>query len=128
MPLCISISGTMAGFNLRISHDPQIVPPQVQVEPSFPGANARVVAESVAAPIEQQVNGAKGMIYMGSKSGADGSYSLVVSFEIGTNPDIAAVDVQNRFCIAPSPLSADVARQGVTIRTKSNALLEVVVP
>src|SRR5258707_5102591 len=106
MPLCISISGTMAGFNLRISHDPQIVPPQVQVSTSFPGANARVVAESVAAPIEQQVNGAKGMIYMGSKSGADGSYSLVVSFEIGTNPDIAAVAVAKPFGTPAKPLPA----------------------
>src|SRR6267154_2670670 len=98
--LVILLAGALAGFNLhlrrhdlRILGDRQIVPPQVQVSTSFPGANARVVAESVAAPIEQQVNGAKGMIYMGSKSGADGSYSLVVSFEIGTNPDIAAVDV-----------------------------------
>ena len=123
--LVILLAGALAGFNLPIAQYPQIVPPQVQVSTSFPGANARVVAESVAAPIEQQVNGAKGMIYMGSKSGADGSYSLVVSFEIGTNPDIAAVDVQNRFGIAQSQLPADVARQGVTIRKVSTDFLEV---
>src|SRR6266566_3837021 len=123
--LVILLAGALAGFNLPIAQYPQIVPPQVQVSTSFPGANARVVAESVAAPIEQQVNGAKVMIYMGSKSGADGSYSLVVSFEIGTNPDIAAVDVQNRFGIAQSQLPADVARQGVTIRKVSTDFLEV---
>jgi len=123
--LVILLAGALAGFNLPIAQYPQIVPPQVQVTTSFPGANAQVVAESVAAPIEQQVNGAKSMIYMGSKSGADGSYNLVVSFEIGTNADIAAVDVQNRFGIAQSQLPADVARQGVTIRKVSTDFLEV---
>jgi HAE1 family hydrophobic/amphiphilic exporter-1/multidrug efflux pump len=123
--LVILLAGALAGFNLPVAQYPQIVPPQVQVSTSFPGANAQVVAESVAAPIEQQVNGAKGMIYMGSKSGADGSYNLVVSFEIGTNPDIAAVDVQNRFGIAQSQLPADVGRQGVTIRKVSTDFLEV---
>ncbi|HEY4037964.1 MAG TPA: efflux RND transporter permease subunit, partial [Burkholderiaceae bacterium] len=94
--LVILLAGALAGFSLPVAQYPQIVPPQVQVSTSFPGASAQVVAESVAAPIEQQINGAKGMIFMGSKSGADGSYNLVVSFEIGTNADIAAVDVQNR--------------------------------
>jgi len=123
--LVILLAGALAGFNLPIAQYPQIVPPQVQVATSFPGANAQVVSESVAAPIEQQVNGAKNMIFMGSKSGADGSYNLVVSFEIGTNADIAAVDVQNRFGIAQSQLPADVARQGVTIRKVSTDFLEV---
>jgi hydrophobe/amphiphile efflux-1 (HAE1) family protein len=123
--LVILLAGALAGLNLPIAQYPQIVPPQVQVSTSFPGANAQVVAASVAAPIEQQVNGAKGMIYMASKSGADGSYNLVVSFEIGTNADIAAVDVQNRFGIAQSQLPADVARQGVTIRKVSTDFLEV---
>jgi HAE1 family hydrophobic/amphiphilic exporter-1/multidrug efflux pump len=123
--LVILLAGALAGFNLPIAQYPQIVPPQVQVATSFPGANAQVVAESVAAPIEQQVNGAKGMIYMDSKSGADGSYNLVVSFEIGTNSDIAAVDVQNRFAIAQSQLPVDVSRQGITIRKVSTDFLEV---
>ena len=123
--LVILLAGALAGFSLPVAQYPQIVPPQVQVSTSFPGASAQVVAESVAAPIEQQVNGAKGMIYMSSKSGADGSYNLVVSFEIGTNADIAAVDVQNRFGIAQSQLPADVARQGVTIRKVSTDFLEV---
>jgi len=125
LSLVILLAGALAGFNLPIAQYPQIVPPQVQVATSFPGANSQVVAESVAAPIEQQVNGAKGMIYMDSKSGADGSYNLVVSFEIGTNPDIAAVDVQNRFAIAQSQLPADVSRQGITIRKVSTDFLEV---
>jgi len=123
--LVILLAGALAGFSLPVAQYPQIVPPQVQVSTSFPGANAQVVAASVAAPIEQQVNGAKGMIYMGSKSGADGSYNLVVSFEIGTNADIAAVDVQNRFGIAQSQLPVDVSRQGVTIRKVSTDFLEV---
>jgi hydrophobe/amphiphile efflux-1 (HAE1) family protein len=123
--LVIVLAGALAGVSLPIAQYPQVVPPQVQVSTSFPGANAQVVAESVAAPIEQQVNGAKDMIYMDSKSGADGSYNLVVSFEIGTNPDIAAVDVQNRYAIAQSQLPIDVARQGVTIRKVSTDFLEV---
>jgi len=124
--LVIVLAGALAGLNLPIAQYPQVVPPQVQVTTSFPGANAQVVAESVAAPIEQQVNGAKDMIYMGSKSGADGSYNLVVSFEVGTNADIAAVDVQNRFGIAQSQLPADVARQGITIRKKTPDILMIV--
>jgi len=123
--LVILLAGALAGFSLPIAQYPQVVPPQVQVSTSFPGANAQVVAESVAAPIEQQVNGAKDMLYMDSKSGADGSYNLVVSFEIGSNADIAAVDVQNRFAIAQSQLPVDVARQGVTIRKVSTDFLEV---
>ncbi len=124
--LLITLAGALAGIALPIAQYPQIVPPQVQVTTSFPGASAQVVTDSVAAPIEQQVNGAKDMLYMGSKSGADGSYSLTVTFEVGTNPDIDAVDVQNRVAIAQSQLPADVARQGVTIRKVSTDFLEVI--
>ncbi|HEX7155815.1 MAG TPA: multidrug efflux RND transporter permease subunit, partial [Burkholderiaceae bacterium] len=120
------LSGALAAVNLPIAQYPQIVPPQVQVSTSFAGANAQVVAESVAAPIEQQVNGAKDMLFMGSKSGSDGSYNLTVTFEVGTNPDIDAVDVQNRVAIAQSQLPSDVIRQGVTIRKQSTDFLEVI--
>jgi HAE1 family hydrophobic/amphiphilic exporter-1/multidrug efflux pump len=123
--LIITLAGALAMVNLPIAQYPQIVPPQVQVATSFPGANAQVVAESIAAPIEQQVNGAKNMIYMDSKSASDGSYSLTVTFDVGTNPDIAAVDVQNRVSVAQSQLPADVTRQGVTIRKQSTDFLEV---
>ncbi|WP_019142922.1 efflux RND transporter permease subunit [Noviherbaspirillum massiliense] len=123
--LIITLAGALAAFTLPIAQYPQIVPPQVQVTTSFPGANANVVAESVAAPIEQQVNGAKGMIYMDSKSANDGSYSLTVTFDIGTDPDLDAVDVQNRVAIAQSTLPPDVVRQGITIRKQSTDFLEV---
>jgi HAE1 family hydrophobic/amphiphilic exporter-1/multidrug efflux pump len=123
--LIITLAGALAAFGLPIAQYPQIVPPQVQVSANFPGANANVVAQSIAAPIEQQVNGAKGMIYMDSKSSNDGSYNLTVTFEIGTDQDLDAVDVQNRVAIAQSTLPADVIRQGVTIRKQSTDFLEV---
>jgi hydrophobe/amphiphile efflux-1 (HAE1) family protein len=123
--LIITLAGALAAFELPISQYPQIVPPQVQVTTSFPGANSEVVTESIAAPIEQQVNGAKGMIYMDSKSANDGSYNLTVTFDIGTNQDLDAVDVQNRVAIAQSTLPADVTRQGITIRKQSTDFLEV---
>jgi HAE1 family hydrophobic/amphiphilic exporter-1/multidrug efflux pump len=123
--LIITLAGALAALELPIAQYPQIVPPQVQVTTSFPGANANVVTESIAAPIEQQVNGSKGMLYMDSKSANDGSYSLVVTFDIGTNQDLDAVDVQNRVAIAQSTLPADVTRQGITIRKQSTDFLEV---
>jgi hydrophobe/amphiphile efflux-1 (HAE1) family protein len=123
--LIITLAGALAAFSLPISQFPQIVPPQVQVATSFPGANADVVAQSIAAPIEQQVNGSKGMLYMDSKSANDGSYNLIVTFDIGVSQDLAAVDVQNRVSIAQSTLPADVIRQGITIRKQSTDFLEV---
>src|SRR3954462_12222108 len=123
--LIITLAGALAAFGLPISQYPQIVPPQVQVSANFPGANANVVTQSIAAPIEQQVNGAKGMIYMDLKSAQDGSYTLTVTFDIGTNQDLDAVDVQNRVAIAQSTLPADVIRQGITIRKQSTDFLEV---
>jgi HAE1 family hydrophobic/amphiphilic exporter-1/multidrug efflux pump len=123
--LIITLAGALAAFRLPVSQYPQIVPPQVQVSTSFPGANADVVTQSIAAPIEQQVNGSKGMLYMDSKSANDGSYNLTVTFDIGVNQDLAAVDVQNRVSIAQSTLPADVIRQGITIRKQSTDFLEV---
>ncbi len=123
--LIIALAGGLAAFSLPIAQYPQIVPPQVQVTTTFPGANADVVAQSIAAPIEQQINGAKGMIYMDSKSANDGSYALTVTFDVGTDQDIDAVDVQNRVAIAQSSLPPDVIRQGITIRKQSTDFLEV---
>src|SRR5512135_2606688 len=123
--LIITLAGALAAFGLPIAQYPQIVPPQVQVDTTFTGANADVVAQSVAAPIEQQVNGAKNMLYMDSKSANDGSYNLIVTFDVGTNQDLAAVEVQNRVAVAQSALPADVIRQGVTIRKQSADFLEV---
>jgi HAE1 family hydrophobic/amphiphilic exporter-1/multidrug efflux pump len=123
--LIITLAGVVAWVKLPISQYPQIVPPQVQVTANFPGANARVVTDSIAAPIEQQVNGARNMIYMDSKSANDGSYNLTLTFDVGTNQDLAAVDVQNRVAIAQTSLPLDVIRQGVQIRKQSTDFLEV---
>jgi HAE1 family hydrophobic/amphiphilic exporter-1/multidrug efflux pump len=124
--LLMLLVGTLSIFALPIAQYPQVVPPQVTVTTAFPGANASVVAQSVAAPIEQQVNGAQDMLYMGSKSGNDGSYSLTVTFDIGTDKNIDAVDVQNRVAVAQSQLPPDVNRNGIAIRKSTTDLLEVI--
>jgi HAE1 family hydrophobic/amphiphilic exporter-1/multidrug efflux pump len=124
--LLMILIGALSILGLPIAQYPQVVPPQVSVSTSFPGANAEVVAQSVAAPIEQQVNGSQDMIYMGSKSGNDGSYTLTVTFEIGTDKNIDAVEVQNRVAIAQSQLPSDVIRNGITVRKTSTDFLEVI--
>jgi HAE1 family hydrophobic/amphiphilic exporter-1/multidrug efflux pump len=124
--LIMILVGVLAILGLPIAQYPQVVPPQVTVTTSFPGANADVVAQSVAAPIEQQVNGSQDMLYMGSKSGNDGSYSLTVTFDIGTDKNIDAVEVQNRVAIAQSQLPADVIRNGITVRKSTTDFLEVI--
>ena len=124
--LVITLAGVVAFFGLPIAQYPQIVPPQVQVSTTFSGANANVVVQSIAAPLEQQVNGARSMIYMDSKSANDGSYNLIVTFDVGTNQDLAAVDVQDRVAVAQTSLPPDVLRQGVQIRRQSTDFLEVI--
>src|ERR1044071_9414659 len=120
------VVGTLAAFSLPIAQYPQVVPPQVTVTATLPGANADIVSQSVAAPIEQQVNGAQDMLYMSSKSGNDGSYSLTVTFDIGTDKNIDAIEVQNRVAIAQSQLPADVIRNGITVRKSTSDFLEVI--
>jgi hydrophobe/amphiphile efflux-1 (HAE1) family protein len=115
LAIVITLAGTIAFFLLPVARFPQITPPSVVVSALFPGADARTIEQSVAAPLEVQVNGVPNMIYMDSKSSNDGSYSLTVTFEVGTAQDIAAVDVQNQVAIAQRQLPADVLRQGVTI-------------
>src|ERR1700682_631694 len=118
--------GALAAVGLPIAQYPQVVPPQVTVNATFPGANADVVSQSVAATIEQQVNGSQDMLYMSSKSGNDGSYSLTVTFDIGTDKNIDAIEVQNRVAIAQSQLPADVIRNGITVRKSTSDFLEVI--
>ena len=118
--------GVLAAFGLPISQYPQVVPPQVSVTANFPGANADVVSQSVAASIEQQVNGAQDMLYMSSKSGNDGSYSLAVTFDIGTDKNIDQIEVQNRVAIAQNQLPPDVVRNGITVRKTTTDFLEVI--
>jgi multidrug efflux pump subunit AcrB len=114
--LVIMIAGSLSLFTLPVSQYPQITPPTVQVEATYQGANAEVVEQSVAVPIEQEVNGAENMIYMSSKSSSDGRYVLTCTFNVGTNLDIAAVDVQNRVSRAQSKLPSEVINTGISVR------------
>src|SRR6266403_776489 len=118
--------GGVALFNLAVAQYPDVVPPTVQVTTRYPGASARTVIDAVALPIEQQVNGVEGMIYMQSFSGADGSYSLTVTFKIGADLDIAQVLVQNRVSAALSSLPQAVQAQGVVVQKNSTAILQIV--
>src|SRR3954465_2572680 len=120
------LTGALAASGLPIAQYPQAVPPQVTVNATLPGANAEVVAQSVAAAVEQQVNGSQDMLYMSSKSGNDGSYSLTVTFEIGTDKNIDQVEVQNRVAIAQPQLPPDVVRNGLTVRKATSDFLEVI--
>ena len=106
------IVGAIAIFTLPIAQYPEIAPPTVTVSASYPGANAKTVAETVATPIEEQINGVEGMIYMSSQSTNDGNMKLTVTFKLGTNLDIAQVQVQNRVAIAQPVLPSDVQRAG----------------
>jgi multidrug efflux pump subunit AcrB len=100
LAILIMVIGGVALFKLPVAQYPDVVPPTVQVTTRYPGASARAVIDSVALPIEQQVNGVDGMIYMQSYSGADGSYSLTVTFRIGFDINVAQILVQNRVCSA----------------------------
>ncbi len=121
--ILIVILGVVAYPTLPIAQYPDITPPVVRVTTAYPGASSQVVADTVASPIEQQVNGVPGMIYMESTSSSDGSYTLNVTFELGTNIDIASVLVQNRVNIALPKLPDEVKRNGVTTdRVSSNVV------
>ncbi|HEX3400202.1 MAG TPA: multidrug efflux RND transporter permease subunit [Acetobacteraceae bacterium] len=121
-----TIAGLLSLLVIPIAQYPDIVPPQVSVTTSYPGASAGVVEATIAQPIESQVVGVDKMIYMKSVSGNDGSYSLKVSFELGTDPDINTVNVNNRVQVALSKLPEDVRKQGVTVKKQSSALLGVI--
>src|SRR6202030_787497 len=126
LAILMILIGAVAVYDLPIAQYPDVVPPTVQVTTRYPGASARTLVDTVALPIEQQVNGVEGMIYMQSYGGADGSYSLTVTFKIGADLDIAQVLVQNRVSSALSSLPQAVQAQGVVVQKNSTAILQIV--
>src|SRR6516225_8492896 len=126
LAILMVVIGAVALFGLPVAQYPDVVPPTVQITTRYPGASARTVIDTVALPIEQQVNGADGMIYMQSYAGADGSYTLTVTFKIGTDLNFAQVLVQNRVSSALSSLPQAVQVQGVNVQKKSTAILQIV--
>jgi HAE1 family hydrophobic/amphiphilic exporter-1 len=118
--------GGVSLFNLPIAQLPDVVPPTVQVTTRYPGASASDLMNTVALPIEQQVNGVQGMLYMQSTSASDGSYSLIVTFAIGTDLNFAQVLVQNRVASAMAALPQAVQAQGVVVQQKSTSILGIV--
>ena len=122
--IVITLAGALAMLRIPVAQFPDIVPPQVTVSASYPGASAEVVETSVAQPIEAQVVGVDKMIYMKSNSGNDGSYTLTVSFDNSSNPDINTVNVNNRVQTALSQLPPEVQLEGLTVQKRSSAVLE----
>ena len=126
LSIVIVLAGGVAVFTLPIAQYPDITPPTVEVSASYPGANARTVADTVAAPIEQQVNGVEGMIYMSSQCTNDGNYTLTVTFKPGSDLNISQVLVQNRVSLAEPILPDLVKRRGISVKKKSPNVLMIV--
>jgi hydrophobe/amphiphile efflux-1 (HAE1) family protein len=124
LAILVTLAGILSLLRIPVAQFPDIVPPQVTISTSYAGASAAVVEATVAQPLEAQIIGVDKMIYMKSNSGNDGSYSLTVSFELGTNPDIDTVNVNNRVQQALSKLPPEVQRYGLTVRKRSAAILE----
>ena len=124
--LIIVLAGLVSIKVLPVEQYPNIVPPEIQISATYPGATAEVLADTVAAPIEQELNGVNNMIYMYSTATSSGYLTIGVVFEIGTDPDQATIDVNNKVQIAMAKLPSEVTKQGVTVEQKSNSILQVV--
>ena len=124
--LLILLAGIVAIVSLPIEQYPNLTPPSVQVSAQYPGASPEIIADTVAAPIEQQVNGVEDMLYMNSTSAANGDMGLTIYFKVGTDPDQAMINVNNRVQAATTSLPEDVRRYGVTVQKKSSAILQLI--
>ena len=124
--IVITLSGLIAVFALPVAEYPSITPPVIRVTAAYPGASAQVVKDTVAAPIEQEMNGVEDMLYMQSDCSNDGRYSLEVTFDVDSDPDIDQVNVQNRLQLAKSQLPQQVVDQGIDVRRRSSDMLGVV--
>ena len=122
----ITLVGAISFFSLPVAQYPEIAPPTIVISASYPGATAQVVSDTVAAPLEEEINGVENMLYMSSQSTSDGNLSLTVTFALGTDLDIAQVLVQNRVAVAQPKLPAEVQRIGVTVRKNSPDLMMVI--
>ena len=121
--IVMTLAGAISLFSLPIALYPQITPPEINISASYTGASAEVVANSIGIPIEQEVNGVEDMLYMSSTSSNSGSYSLSVSFEVGVDPDMAQVKVQNRVQQAMSKLPTEVQQNGIRVKRRSSDIL-----
>src|SRR6202453_2534977 len=126
LSILITLVGLISLNSLPVAQYPRITPPGVVIAISYPGASAQVIADTVAAPIEQQVNGVENMLFMSSQSGNDGSYTLDVTFALGTDINMAQVLVQNRVAIALPTVPAEVQTIGVTVKKRSPDVLLIV--
>ena len=121
--IVITLGGFIALFNIPVAQYPEITPPEIRVTAFYPGANAQVVADNIAAPIEKEVNGVEKMLYMASSCSNNGQYTLAVTFEVGTDPDIDQVNLQNRIQLATSKLPQAVVDQGIDVRRRSTDMM-----
>lgn len=126
LSILITIVGGVALMTLPVAQYPDITPPSVQVATAYPGADAKTVAETIGAPIEQQVNGVENMLYMSSQSNSDGTYGLTITFKLGTDLDSAQVLTQNRVNLALPLLPEDVRRTGVTVKKQSSSMMMII--
>lgn len=122
LAIIMILAGLITVKTLPVAQYPDITPPTVQVMASYPGADAATVASTIGVPLEEQINGVENMMYMSSSS-SDGSYNLTITFEVGTDVDMAAVKVQNRISLAEASLPASVRQQGVQVMSRSSNII-----
>ena len=126
LALIMVLAGLLTVKTLPVAQYPEITPPTVMVSATYPGADAKTVAETIGVPIEEQLNGVENMMYMSSSSGSDGSYSLTITFDMGTDLDMATVKVQNRISLAEAQLPASVKQQGVSVMSRSSNIIQFI--